>query len=703
MPDTTTTTTPPNPRGRLLFPERWPPVALATLFILVAVMAAYHGTFSTPFVFNDLSGIARNPAIRQLWPLSAVLLPDPAGGAGAAGWPLVNLSLALNHAAGGLDVRGYHAINLLIHMAGSVLLFAVLQGTFLQPRLRARFGDAAFPLALGAAILWALHPLQTESVTGVIQRGELLAGMFCFLTLYAFNRAANYHPRDDKPAGGRPVVWAACGVFACLAGMACREVMIATPLLVFLYDRTFVAGSFREAWRRRRGLHLALLATCGLAVFLLLRGVGHGGPGGFTSGTGAWDQVLTQCRAVAWYLKLAVWPHPLLLDYGPDVVQRLGEVWPYALLAVSLAVATGFALVRHPLGGFVGAWFCLTLVPGLSVASITNQPMAEHRMYLPLVAVAVLAVAGLQAALGRRVMLGAVALATVAGGVSFRRNADYGSALAIWSDTVAKAPANARAQFNLANALSDAGRPADAIAHYESALRLAPGHGADHFNLAGALLQLGRAREAVEHYEAALRIGPDAVDLRVGLAAALVRLERMPEAVAQYESATRLGLLAGEEQLRFGRALAEVGRIDDALAHLREAVRLSPKHAGGHVVLGMVLSAAGRGGEAMRHFFDAVQLAPDDAAAHAALGDALVEAFRPAEAVPHYETALRLQPDQAAAIHTSLGNAFTRLGRAFDAIREYEEALRLNPNDAEAQANLARIRAAAQRRGLLKK
>ena len=703
-PDSATTATlSPTRRSRLLFPELWPPVVLATLFIAIALVVAYHGTFAAPFIFEDLSGIVRNPAIRQLWPIRDVLLPSPAGGAAAAGWPIVNLSLALNHAVGGLDVRGYHAVNLLLHLVASALLFAVLQRTFLQPALRARFGAAAFPLALSAALLWSLHLLQTSAVSYVSQRAEVLAGLFCFLTLYAFVRTAGCHPLDDKLSGRRAGVWGAVGVFACLAGMACREVMLATPVLVVLYDRTFVAGTFREAWRRRWHLHLALMATCGLAVFLLARGAGHGSATGFDPAIGPWGQALTQGRAVAVGLKLAVWPDPLVLDYGAAVIRRISDVWLAVVLLLVFTGATAFALVRRPVLGFAAAWCFVTLVPVASLASLTAQPTAEHRMYLPLAALVAGLVVSVQVVAGRRALVIVLAFIVIAGGLSLRRNADYRSALAIWSDTVAKVPANPRARVHLANALSAAGRPADAVAHYEAALRLAPGQGAVHFNLGGVLLQLGRAREAVEQYEAALRIGPDAVDLHVGLAAALVRLERMPEAVAQYERATRLGLLAAEEQLRFGRALAEVGRIDDALARLQEAVRLNPKDAGAHVVLGMVLSAAGRGAEALRHFFAAVQLAPDDGGAHAALGDALVDAFRPSEAVPHYETALRLQPDQAAILHTSLGNAFTQLGRVFDAIRHYEETLRLNPNNAEAQANLARIRAAALRRGLLKK
>ena len=110
-------------RFQLLFPESWPRTALAAVLIALAAFVAYHGTFSAPFIFDDLPGIVRNPTIRQLWPLGEVLLPAPlATGPVAPNWPVVNLSLALNHFVGGLDVRGYHLVNLLLHVAAGVTL-----------------------------------------------------------------------------------------------------------------------------------------------------------------------------------------------------------------------------------------------------------------------------------------------------------------------------------------------------------------------------------------------------------------------------------------------------------------------------------------------------------------------------------------------------------------------------------------------------
>jgi len=683
----------PDTRPRLLFPETWPRAALAATILALAAFVAYHGTFSAPFIFDDLPGIVRNPTIRQLWPIGDVLWPTQATGTSVVGRPIVNLSLALNYALGGLDVRGYHAFNLLSHVAAGVLLFSILRRLLQTAPLRERFGAHAFPAALAAASLWTLHPLQTESVTCVIQRTESLVGLFCLLTLYAFLRAA---------AQGAKRRWQLLAVVACALGMATKEVMVVAPVLVLLCDRTFVAGTFRAGWRQRRGLHLALGATWLLLALLVSRAGGRGGTAGFGLGVSAWEYLLTQCRAIGLYVKLAFWPEPLVLDYGMGVVRHAGEVWPQALLLVAFAGATVFALVRRPVLGFAGAWFFITLAPSSSVVPLATQTVSEHRMYLPLAAIAVLVVVSLFTIGGRRGLGVAFGLALLGGGLTLRRNADYENAVTIWADTVAKAPANARAHYNFANALSAAGRSTAAIAHYKTALRLEPRYAAAHYNLGGALLQLGRAGEAVPHYEAALRLEPGSADTHVNLAAALIRLGRGTEAVQHYEAAGRSGLLAAEEQLRFGRALAEIGRLDDALARLREAQRLNPRHAETRVVLGMVLSAAGRGPEAVQQFTDAVTMDPADAGARAALGDALIEADRPAEALTHYETALRLQPGQAAMLNTSIGNALIRLGRVADAIAHYEEALRLNPGDAEARRNLSTVRAAAQRRGLLK-
>jgi hypothetical protein len=170
------------------------------------------------------------------------------------------------------------------------------------------FGRDALPLALAVALLWTLHPLQTEAVTYVIQRVESLMGLCYLLTLYCLIRSV------DSP---RPALWQGCMVTACLLGMATKEVMATAPLLGLLYDRTFLAGSFREAWQRRRWWYVGLAATW-LPLACLVAGTGgnRGGTSGFNVGVAPWAYWLTQFQAVAHYLKLSVWPHPLVFEYG---------------------------------------------------------------------------------------------------------------------------------------------------------------------------------------------------------------------------------------------------------------------------------------------------------------------------------------------------------------------------------------------------
>ena len=213
-----------------------------------------------------------------------MLSPPDAEGQTVGGRPLLNVTLALNYAAGGTGVWGYHAFNLTIHFLAAMTLYGVVRRTLLRPvafrpggpTVRDRFGPAAPALALAIALLWALHPLATEAVTYVIQRVEALMALFYLLTLYCFIRGAE----DEKAASRESTLWFGLSWLACLLGMATKEVMATAPLLVLLYDRVFLAGSFAAAWRRRRRLYAALAATWGLLAYLATGTQGRGGTGG---------------------------------------------------------------------------------------------------------------------------------------------------------------------------------------------------------------------------------------------------------------------------------------------------------------------------------------------------------------------------------------------------------------------------------------
>lgn len=620
-------------------------VIAAGLFLLVWL--AYQNSLRVPFVFDDLPAIIENPSLRHLWPPGEVLTPGLEGGLTVSGRPLINLSLAVNYWLGGRAVWGYHAVNLLIHGLSGLVLFGLLRRTFLQPGLVARFGQSSLPLAALSAALWLVHPLQTEAVTYVVQRAESLMGLCYLLTLYGFIRGTT-------AAGSR--VWLAVSFLACLAGMGCKEVMVSAPLTVLLYDRTFIAGTFIGAWQRRRPYYLGLAGTWLLLFWLVVGNAGRGGTAGFGTAVSPWDYLLTQCAAIAQYLRLVLWPDPLVFDYGTETVKNVSLVWPQALGLLGLVTATGWALVRRPVWGFAGACFFLILAPSSSVVPVATQTIAEHRMYLPLAPVVTMVVIGLHAWLGRGSFLLVAGLVAAGVGLTHRRNADYRTEEVLWADTVTKRPGNGRAHNNLGKALFGEGRPAEAIAHYEAASRLQPGEVEPTYNLGLALAQLGHPAEAIQYYKAALRLQP--------------------------------GYAAAHNNL--GNSLLQTGRLAEAAQHYEIAVLLKPRFAAAHSNLSNVRLAQGRVPEAIREGEAAVRFDPGYAEAHYNLGNALAQAGRLPEALAHYETALKLQPDYAD-VANNLGNVLVELGRLPEAITRYERALQLNPGYVDPRRNLAAV------------
>jgi hypothetical protein len=281
-------------------------VRLVSGAILAAgAIAVYSRTFSFPLLFDDKPAIVDNPTIRH-WS-TAFWAPYDTG---AAGRPIVNLSLAINYAISGESVWSYHALNLAIHILAGLLLFGIVRRT-----LALRADPASSLIGFSTALLWTLHPLQTESVTFIIQRTEALMGLFYLLTLYCFIRGSEADTHFQRR-------WFALSVATCLLGMATKEVMVSAPLLVLLYDRTFVGGSFRSAWQRRRALYFGLACTWVLLAALMVSSHKRGGTVGFGLGVTPWDYVVTQCRAIVVYLKLSVWPYPLVVDYGTVVVRN---------------------------------------------------------------------------------------------------------------------------------------------------------------------------------------------------------------------------------------------------------------------------------------------------------------------------------------------------------------------------------------------
>jgi len=665
---------------------------LPPLLIAFAGLAVYANSFSGPFVFDDLNAIVENPTLRHLWPLGPVLTP-PSGGLTVSGRPLLNLTLAINYAFGGTAVWGYHALNLGIHILAGVTLFGIARRTLRSDP------TAAFLIAL----LWTVHPLQTESVTYIVQRAESLMGLFYLLTLYCFIRWIGDQGRENS--GRLRPLFAAFSILFCLLGMATKEVMVSAPVVLFLYDRTFFAGSFREAWRRRRSFYLGLASTWILLGYLVVgEGGGRSGSVGVGGGVSWWAYGLTQFEAIVRYLQLTVWPHPLVFEYGTFWVKSAGQFVPYACVVAVIVAATGVALLRYPAWGFLGFWFFAILAP-TSLVPGTTQMIVEHRMYLALAPLLAGLICGGHALLAafaptRRFAAGAwtlalLAFATVSGVLAASRNEDYRSGEALWADTAAKRPESALAHNNLGTALEKIpGRLNDAIGQYQEALQLNPGFHEAHNNLGDAWLEVpGKLNDAIAQYEEALRLRPDFAEAHNNLGNAWSRIPgRTDDAIAQYQAALRLKPAYAGAHNNLGKEwLALPGRSPDAIAEFAEALRLKPDFAEAHNNLGNAWGGTpGKLTDAIAEFEEAIRLKPDFAEAHNNLGNAWAQVpGRLSDAIAQCNEALRLRPDYAEA-HNNLGNALLGIpNRLNEAVAHYEEAIRLNPDYAEPQFNLA--------------
>ena len=676
--------TPATRKGPITTRESTCAVLFACALIVIALSAAYANSLTGEFIFDDLTSVQENPSIRHLWPLSSALTPPHGTGATVEGRPVLNLSFALNFALGGTAVKGYHIVNLATHILACLVLLGIIRRTlarsadFLRPD--------ALPIACVCALIFGLHPLQTESVSYIAQRAESLMGLFFLVSLYGAIRAAG----SDRSSW-----WLALSIAAACLCAGTKEVAVALPPIVLLYDRTFLAGSFAGAWRQRRSLYLGLAASWVVLACLALSTGDRGGTIGSRAGITPWAYALCQSRAIFHYLRLCLWPALLIADYGTNFVPfRQALPWAVALLVILAAIV--LALVKRPALGFLGAWFFIILAPTSSFVGGTRQMLAEHRLYLSLAAIVVGTVLLLYRCLGRRALVLGVIIAAGCGVLTAERNKAYHDSLSLYQDTVLHRPNNAWAHYDLGLSLENNGRPQEALAQYQEALRLKPDYAEAHNNL-GLLLtrRFGRQADALAHYESALRLKPDYADAHNNLGLLLASQPgRQADALAHFETALRLKPDDAEVHNNLANLLArQPGRQADAIAQFETALRLKSDYAEAHYNLANLLAGLpGRQADAIAHYETALRLKPDFVGAQFNLANLLATLpGRQPEAIARYETTLRLQPDFAGA-HNNLANLLASLpGREEEAIAHFETALRLQPDSFVIHFNLGRL------------
>ena len=674
--------------------RRWG-TALAAGILALATFAAYYNSLHAAFVLDDHLWVEDNPNIRQLWPLTPLLAPTDPGNFG--GRPVISATLALNYALGGTDPRGYHAFNLVIHILAVLTLFGVIRRTLLLPTVEPRFGKVATPLAFAAALLWAVHPLQTQAVTYMIQRTESLVGLFYLLTLYCVIRGAT------AARAGRS--WYAAAAAACILGMATKEVMVTAPVVILLYDRTFLSGTFRRAIRERWGLYLIFAASWGIVAGLLIQTNLRGNTAGFGLKGFTWHSyLLTQSGVLLHYLRLTFWPTGQCLDYGWPAAHSAAEIILPGLVIVGLLALTVWALVKRPALGFLGAWFFIILAPTSSFVPIKDAAF-EHRMYLSLAAISVLVVlAGWTLWLrmmpqrsgrgaddpnprwaGPLALLAAVGLAL--GWAAARRNDVYRSDMVMMQDAIGGSPYSARAMTNLAYELVQSGKPAEAIPYYQRALEIDPNSIHTIFNYAQALDQLGKFDLAVEQYKKWIELDPKNSDAYYNLGLTLHHQGKTDEAIEQFRRALEINPKNAMAHDDLGIALYEQKHIEEAMAEWRKAIDADPKDARAYNDVGAALSRARKFDLAIVELRRALAISPNYSDARNTLAFALNERGKESEAIAEWQMLLKRDPQHVKA-HINLGVALQRKGRRREAMEQFQEASQFaGPIDVELLCN----------------
>ncbi len=614
--------------------ERGPKRSDARELALAALLGilAYINSLYAPFLYDDRV-FAENPALRDLW--GFVALAHPPNPSRWVGY----VTFALNYRLGGAGVVGFHLVNLCIHLACGALVFALVRVTFRTPRMvGSGLAGASRAIAFAAAALFVTHPLQTESVTYVVQRFTSLATLFYLaaVLLYARWRLA---AEADRPPRRSVVSYVVALSMAALA-MRTKEIAFTLPFAVTLYELVFFGRptARRAAWLAP---FFAVSALVPLAFVTFDRPVAE-----MMSDAAAvtyvqtrlsrLEYLATQLTVIPRYLLLLLFPAGQNVDHDP-ALQHAFLTWPVlaglgvvlALLAGAVALCRGAREGRmwasvDPAARLVGfgiLWFLLTLSVESSVIPIVDV-MVEHRLYLPLAGLipALVTAFGLgvrraaPARVGRAVAAVGLAVAVYLAVATYLRNEVWRSEVALWADAAAKSPSKPRPHYNLGLALARAHREEEAIPELQRNVQLDPNHANGYEDLGLALAGVGRAAEAEEALRHAATLAPERAEAQLSLGTLYLNAGRPLEALPLLARALELRPGYPQAYANAAAALNQLRRYEDTLRLMTGAPPEAWENAQASFNAGVAYAAVGDGAAAARQADSLERIAPSLAA-----------------------------------------------------------------------------------------
>ncbi|MCE0497278.1 MAG: tetratricopeptide repeat protein [Methylacidiphilales bacterium] len=585
----------------------------------------------------------------------------------------------------GNDTFGYHVTNIVLHLAASLLVWRL-------------FHKLGLRLAWLGGLLFAIHPVQVESVAWIAELKNTLSMPFFLLSMCFY--------LDYDGSGSRRDYLLALGFF--LLAMLSKTTLVMFPVVILLYA-WWKRGRF--GWNDLKASTPFFLVSLTLGWVTLRCGHWysqlHHAPSQAPDLGGVLSRLALTGSSLAFYFWKAVWPAHLLPIYPQWKIDppSLPELLPWPVMAGYFFWFWKYRASwgRHMLLGL--GYFLMMLAPfvSVSVAGYTYFTwVMDHFLYVPIVGLIGLAVAGLgaldnRAAPGLRFIgwAGVATILVLLAGKSRSYAEKFASPENLWSYCVAHNPESWMAHYNLGIALSQKGEEDEAIAQFQKTMEINPGHVLAHTNLGMALFHKGQVDAAIEQYQKVLQIYPDIAQAHNNLGNAYLKKGWIDAAIAQYQKALEINPNYASVHTNLGDVLLQEVRMDEAIAQYQEALGIDPNDVEAHFKFGNALLQKGRMDEAIAQYQKALELNPNYMEAHYNLGNALLQKGRVDEAIVQFKKALEINRNLPEA-HSNLGIALIQKGRVNEAISQFQEALRLKPDYSDAQKNLAAAQAMAR-------
>lgn len=573
-----------------------------------------------------------------------------------------------------LNPHIFHTANLILHIGNSLLVFAILR---LLMRLREPENGSrstAVPALIGA-LIFAIHPLQVESVAWISELRGQLSSVFCLGSIYAYVAAVRHAP-DGPWKLGR--YWG--GFLLTVLGLLCKPSIITVGLLLLVIDRWIAGRSWRASF-------LASLPWLLLIVpFTLI--TQHAQPVSAEGSGALWQRPFIAGDALAFYLGKLFAPVGLAIEYGrrPDVV--LGHTWGYLTWLAPAAVAALIFVFRRGRPWLVAAGLIAiaVLLPVLGLTPFAFQnysTVADRYVYLAMLGPAIIAAFAVRELSGRglgRPAIGVgIAVAAALGVVSMRQVRFWTNSLTLFAHAVRINPNGYGLRNNYGISLDDLGKPEEAIAQYKAAVRINPNGPDAYQNIGISLAHEGKSDEALSYYRMALDADPNCGLAHAAIGWTLLSQNKPAEALPELEAATKLIPNDVENHAHYATALQELGRTDEAVGQFQQALAIDPSDLSALIGLAGLDDGAGRLDRAESECRRAIEISPRNAKALATLADVLQKQGQTDQAIALYRQALADDPT-ADALHFMLGSALFMSGDHAGAIPELAEAVRINPS-----------------------